>query len=221
MTTFEKLGLQAVIFDMDGLLFETESLYINAWPEAGKAMGLPITKEVAAQSASLGYRESEALFQSHYGPTFSLAAALPIMRELLTTEIEANGIPLRPWAREMVALVHSKGIPFALGTSNLSHVAQSYLEVTGLTDYFRTVVAVDMVEHAKPAPDIFLLAAERMNVSPAQCVVLEDSPVGIQAAYAAGCLPVMVPDWVQPDQATRDQAWGVFDSLAHVAEVLF
>jgi len=221
MTTFEKLGLQAVIFDMDGLLFETESLYINAWPEVGQAMGFPITKAVAAQSASLNYGACEILFQSHYGPTFSLAKALPIMRELLTVEIKANGIPLRPFARETVELVHEKGIPLALGTSNLSDVAHRYLEVTQLSDYFRTVVASDMVAHAKPAPDIFLLAAERMGVASEQCVVLEDSPVGIQAAYAAGCLPVMVPDLIQPDEATRAKAWRVFGNLAQAAEVLF
>ena len=221
MTTFEKLGLQAVIFDMDGLLFETESLYLDAWPEVGAALGFPITREVAMQTISRQLKDCEAMFQAHYGPEFSIEAARPIMRAWFLAEIEKNGLPLRPWAREMVELVHGKGIPFALGTANRSVVARYYLEVTGLAEYFHTIVTLDMVEHGKPAPDVFLQAAARMGFPPEQCLVLEDSPIGLQAAYAAGCLPVLVPDLLLPDEATIAKAWRVFDNLKQVAEVLF
>ncbi|MCL2843072.1 MAG: HAD family phosphatase [Oscillospiraceae bacterium] len=221
MTTFEKLGLRAVIFDMDGLLFETEALYLKAWPEVGAAMGFTITQEIAMQTLSRQLKDCEAIFQAHYGPEFSIDAVRPVMQAWFLAEIEKNGLPLRPGAREIVELIHERGIPFALGTANRTDVAQYYLKVTGLAEYFNTIVTLDMVEHAKPAPDVFLQAAERMGVLPAQCLVLEDSPIGLQAAYAAGCLPVLVPDLLTPDEATIAKAWRVFDNLKQVAEVLF
>ena len=221
MTQFETLGLRAVIFDMDGLLFDTESLYLEAWPHVGKRIGFPITTEVARTALSLPMVEQEVIFQSHYGMEFTTEVALPLMADWLRARIEAEGMPMQPGVHALLALLRERNIPFALGTSNLSQVAEAYLERADLLHYFDIIVSGDMVNYAKPAPDIFLLAASRLGVAPSECLVLEDSPVGVLAAHRAGCVPVMIPDLIAPDAETIARAWRVLESLEEVPDLLF
>ena len=221
MTQFERLGLKGVIFDMDGLLFDTEALYLEAWPHTGEAMGFPITAEIA--KATIGYpmRAYAGMFQELFGPGFSMAEAHRVMAGWVRSRLEERGMPLKPGVRELISFLHQKKIPVALGTSNSSQVARAYLEAAGLLSCFGPIVAGDMVEQVKPAPDIFLKAASDMGLLPEQCLVLEDSPMGIESAHRAACLPVMVPDLLGPTAETVNQAWRIFGSLTEAADALF
>ena len=221
MKRFQDLGLRGVIFDMDGLLFDTETLYLEGWHHVGEAMGIPITREAALATTAIADRDAEVLFQARYGPAFTLDKALPIMANWLTEQLTENGMPLKRGARKLVEFLHKKGVPFALGTSNRLEVAEAYLGAAELRHYFDIVVARDMVEAAKPAPDIFLKAADQMGFQPSECLVLEDSFVGVTAGHAAGCRTVMVPDLVQPCDEIRAKTWQVFDHLEDVHEALF
>jgi len=205
--------IQAVIFDMDGLLFDTEALYVKVWVVVGEKLGLPITEEVARANAGHTGQALVNHFQSHYGPGFTLEAARPIIYEWMTDRVAEHGLPVKPGARELVESLHRLGIPMAVGSSNRADVVRAYLEEAGMLAYFPVMVAGDMVERVKPAPDIFLRAARNLGVAPEHCLVFEDSPVGVEAAHAAGCVVVMVPDLHQPCEVTRGRCWKVIDSL--------
>ena len=207
------LDIQGVIFDMDGLLFDTEALYIKSWPVVGEHMGLPITEEVARKTISRAGPETEEIFRAHYGSGFTLEKARPIIGKWIADYVAKHGLPVKPGAREIVQFVRDKGLPLALGSSNTKPVIEAFLEEAGLLSYFPIIVGGDMVARVKPAPDIFLRAAHELNLSPTQCLVFEDSLIGVEAAHAAGCVPVMVPDLLQPCAATRARCWRVIPGL--------
>jgi len=213
--------IKGIIFDMDGLLFDTERLYLKAWPPTGEIMGIPITEEVARKTIALGGYEMEEIFQAHYGLDFTLEKARPVIRQWITDYVAEHGLPVRPGAREAIAFFHKRGFPLAIGSSNLHHVVVAYLEEAGLLSYFSTIVTGDMVERVKPAPDIFLQAAANLGLRPEECLVFEDSPPGIEAAHKAGCVPIMVPDLLEPCDVTRDRCWQIFSSLEGVPQRLF
>jgi len=215
------LDIKAVIFDMDGLLFDTEQLYLRAWVPVGEAMGLSNAVEVARLTIGIGYEESEEIFQAHYGPAFRMEQALPIMSQWIERYITEHGMPSMPFARELVQLLHGKGFPLAIGSSNLRAVAVAFLEAAGLLQYFTAIVTGDVVEYAKPAPDIFLRAARELGFPPERCLVLDDSPIGILAAHRAGCIPAMIPDLLPPTDETYGQLWRKFSSLEQIPLALF
>ena len=221
MNLFRRLGLRGVIFDMDGLLFDTERLYLEAWPHVGEVMGLPITIDAAKATIARSRRQTEEIMRGLYGPDFSLKEAYQIMTSWLRAHMEAKGIPLKPGARTLLEFLRKEGLPVALGTSNHLHVANAYLEATAFAAYFDAIVAGDMVEQAKPAPDIFLRAAVELRLRPEQCLVLEDSNVGVEAAHRAGCLSLMVPDLLGPTEETLGRVWRVLGSLKEVEGTLF
>lgn len=215
------LGLKAVIFDVDGLLFDTESLYLEAWPHIGEKMGLPITREVAFLTTALAAKESEVIFKEHYGDGFSYDEAKKHMGPWLTDYITQNGMPFKPGAKQLVERLHQQGIPLAVGSSNRKAVVEAYLEAGGILHCFTAVSTVDVAGAAKPAPDIFLCGAKMLGQAPETCLAIDDSPIGILAAYRAGCVPCMVPDLLGPQKETKGQVWRVFDSLLEVEKALF
>ena len=212
--------IKAVIFDMDGLLFDTEALYQKAWLAAGERMGIPITAEVAFETVGHANSDSEKIFQAHYGPAFTMEGAKPHVYAWLTEYIEEHGLPMKAGASEAVRCFHKKGFPLGLGSSNQYDVIKTFLELENLLPYFSVIVAADMVEHVKPAPDIFLRAARELGVSPSQCLVFEDSPVGVEAADAAGCVVAMVPDLIEPCAVTRKRCRHVLESLEEAVDLL-
>jgi len=206
---------------MDGLIFDTERLYLHAWPHVGTVLGLPITLEDATTTVGRPLWECEPFFQTRYGSDFCMTKALDIMAGHIRTQLETNGMPLKPGVTALLEHLRETNIPTALGTSNITSVVTAYLEAADLTPYFSPIVTADMVESAKPAPDIFQKAAADLGLRPDQCLVLEDSNIGIASAHKAGCLPVMVPDLLAPTAETLTQVWGVFDHLGAVTETLF
>jgi len=206
-------SFQAVIFDMDGLLFDTEALYQRAWPEVGRAMGLTITAEIARETIGVATKESEAIFQKYCGISFSIDHAFAEMKAWLIAHVERYGLPEKPGARELLTLLHMRKFPIALGTSNIEEVAHAFLDEAGLRNYFSVIVCGDMVDKVKPAPDIFLRCAKELKIPPADCLVLEDSPVGIHAAHAAACIPVLIPDLIDANKETKELAHAVYPSL--------
>ncbi|MCL2563261.1 MAG: HAD family phosphatase [Oscillospiraceae bacterium] len=221
MTEFDRLGLKAVIFDMDGLLFDTEAVYLEAWPHAGRALGITIAIKDIKDTVGRPPWDYEDFFRTRYGPAFCMIKALDAIREYVTDKFETYGIPLKPGAREVLEFLHQKGIPTAMGTSNRSNIVAAYLKATEMTHYFNPIVTGDMVNEAKPAPDIYLKAAKDLGLRPEQCLVLEDSPIGAEAACRAGCRTVIVPDLVQPDDVIRSKVWRVFETLGDVQKTLF
>jgi HAD superfamily hydrolase (TIGR01509 family) len=183
----------AVVFDLDGTLIDTESLCNVAGVEACANLGFPLSMAFFESLAGIDDRTRARLIEEHVGQPVEFAAFLAEWDRLCTLRF-AQGIPLKAGAVELLDALDSAGVPVALATSSRRGPAEEKLAAIGLRHHFRTVVTFDDVAAPKPAPDPYLLAAERLGVAPARCLAFEDSETGARAAHAAGMTVVQVPD---------------------------
>lgn len=208
--------VDAVIFDMDGLLFDTERVALETYREAATHLSIATaTEELFITFVGKNWKTtrtlmSEALGQEDTGRM--LEAWPPIFR----ARVDALGIPQKPGAGAILEFVNKRGLRVALATSAGGPKARRQLEGAGLIGYFRTIASGDEVLHGKPAPDLYLLAAERLEVRPETCIALEDSEAGVEAAHAAGMRVIMVPDLKQPSDRIRRLTTAVAASLVEV-----
>ena len=184
--------LQALIFDMDGTLVDSEPYAELAWEQYLQLHGRTLRSDVLGRMFGLRLREGAALVKEEYELDLSVDEIVEVQDELRLAALRGNLRPL-PGAAALVAFGRAAGLKLALATSSLRHHADLTLAEIALEDAFDAEVTGDEVERGKPAPDIFLLAAERLGVEPAACVVLEDSPAGVASAVAAGMRCVCVP----------------------------
>jgi HAD superfamily hydrolase (TIGR01509 family) len=209
----------AVLFDMDGLMIESERALLQCWREASHELGLHHLDDALWLSfVGLSDRACAELLRERLDEV-QLQALLHDLSQRYNRHVEA-GLPLKPGILELLAELEQRNIPRAVVTSTRRERAIQKLERCGLLPHFDTVVTGSDVVHAKPAPDIYLLAAERLRVAPARCVVLEDSVPGVRAALAAGMTPIQVPDLVIPDEAARALGHRIADSLVHARELI-
>ena len=183
----------AVVFDLDGTLIDTESLCNVAGVEACANLGFPLSMAFFESLAGIDDRTRARLIEEHVGQPVEFAAFLAEWDRLCTLRF-AQGIPLKAGAVELLDALDAAGVPVALATSSRRGPAEEKLAAIGLGHHFRTVVTFDDVAAPKPAPDPYLLAAERLGVAPARCLAFEDSETGARAAHAAGMTVVQVPD---------------------------
>lgn len=210
------MRIRAVIFDMDGLLLDTEALAREVWPVAASACGFELSDEVFLSLVGRTRINSDAILRRHFGAGFSADTFYRQCVTLWDTAIAERGMPVKECAVELLDYLDSKRLPTGVATSTVRTSAERSLETAGLAFRIRCLTTGDEVERGKPAPDIFLLAAERLGVPPSECLVLEDSYNGIRAAHASGALPVMVPDLIAPDAEMKALAVGIFPSLCSV-----
>ncbi len=211
--------IKGILFDMDGVVLDTEKLYTRFWQEAAQYFGYPMTKEQALGMRSLNRGAGVAKMQSYFGENVDYEAIRNKRMELMDAFVEKEGVEIKPGIHELLAFLDEKGIKRAIATSSPLERTKLYLSSVGLADRFDALVSGYMVEKGKPEPDIYLYAASRLELKPEECMVLEDSPTGIIAAYRAGCVPVMVPDQDEPDEETRKLLYAVAESLASVIEL--
>lgn len=208
--------IAAVLFDMDGLVLDTEKLYTRFWQEAAIACGYPMTKEQALGMRSLNRGAGLAKMQSYFGPAVDYDFIRNKRIELMDAFVEQEGVYLKHGIHELLAFLKERGIKTAIATSSPMERTLRYLGSVALQDSFDELVSGYMVEKGKPEPDIYLYAAEKLGVKPCNCMVLEDSPAGILAAHRAGCLPVIIPDQDEPDKDTASLLFARADSLKAV-----
>nr|WP_283243921.1 HAD family phosphatase [Bianquea renquensis] len=211
--------VKAVIFDMDGLMLDTERVAADAWRYAGKVKGIAGIDSFITASYGRTAKDCEVMFQEMF-PQASYTECWELMHEHRLAVMREEGIPVKPGLRELMAYLHGKRCPMVLGTSTSEAIARPMLESVGVYAYFSGAVFGNMVKNGKPAPDIYLLAADVIGVAPEDCVVLEDSFNGIRAAHAAGMQPVMVPDIQQPNDEIRALYKGICESLFDVCTLL-
>lgn len=211
--------IRAVIFDMDGLMLDTERLAQQAWQRAGAELGYALPDELYLQAVGRTAAATEALLRNGFGADFPFPAIYARKQEYYHAALE-NALPTKPGLFELLALLATLGVPKAVATSTARPLALRKLTTAGLLAHFTIIVCGDEIAHGKPAPDIFLAAAEKLAIAPAHCLVLEDSPAGIQAAHAAGMIPVHVPDLIAPSAETRRLAYTVLPSLHEVRPLI-
>ena len=187
--------VQGVIFDMDGLMFDTERLWDTLWEPTCREMGVAMPADADAFLASGRGLAGQALAEHirEYFPTVDPQKMLQTAWRL-ADELFAKGVPCKPGLFELLDVLEERGIPRIVASSSPRSMILQNLSTTGAGRYFAQVVCGADVEHSKPAPDIFLLAASRLGVDIRRCLVLEDSLNGLRAARASGAVSVMVPD---------------------------
>lgn len=209
-----------VIFDMDGLMFDTERIYYKAWQEAAKAYGYEITWEIYKQIVARNSRYIEKVLKQIWGNDFPYKAVCEKKRTLADTQVETEGIQHKEGLLELLDNLDQKGIQKVVATSSMREKAIHYLTLGGIKDRFDWIICGCDVEESKPNPEIFLKAAAHLGIAPVDCMVLEDSKLGIKAAKAAEMTGVLVPDLVQPDQEMLEDASYVVASLREVMALL-
>lgn len=216
----EQLKIKGVLFDMDGIVLDTEKLYTRFWKEAAQSLGYPMTHEMALGMRSLSPELGERRLKDYLGEAVDYQAVRNKRIEMMSAFINENGVELKPGIHELLAFLKENRIKTSIATSSPLDRTKEYLSQVGLVDEFDELVSGHMVEHGKPAPDIYLYAASKLGLKPEECLVLEDSPTGLLAAYRAGCIPVMIPDQDQPDDETKSRAYAVVDSLVDVIKLI-
>lgn len=213
-------SIKAVLFDMDGLIFDTERLAETGWVEAGKKLNFFMTKEMAGQIRGCDVPSSRKLFDRWFGQAVSYDEAKKLRTEYILNNIRVYGMPLKEGVHELITYLKRHGYKTALATSTQREIVEEYFQNTDLPFAFNTTVCGTEVEHGKPAPDIFLEAASRLEIQPGQCLVLEDSPNGVTAGHAAGCKVIMIPDMDMPDTELTVKCTEVVNNLHEVIAFL-
>ncbi len=203
----------AVIFDMDGLMLDTEPIYRTAWQGAAERVGHEISDEFYATFVGRRVSDCEAMLLQKFGSDFPLPEFQNHAREICIALMQ-KGVPRKPGLLELLDFLEDQQVPRAVATSTSRPTALRCL--TDLTLRFHALATGEEVRHGKPAPDIFLLAAQRLNIEPHRCLVLEDSITGTQAGLAAGMKVVVVPDLLE----ASPQATQVCESLHDVRLLL-
>lgn len=190
--------IKAVIFDMDGVLFDTENICCITWKMLSEKKHMDNIQDALIESIGLNRTDGIAKLQKRYGAEFDAAGFLDEAKEANHKWIEEHGIPLKPGVHEILQFLKEQRVPTAICSSTQVPTILSHLKQAQLTEYFQKIIGGNMVEHSKPEPDIYLKACEAIGLPPEECLAVEDSPNGIRAAYRAGMQTIMVPDLVPP-----------------------
>lgn len=212
--------IRGVLFDMDGLVLDTEKLYARFWQEACQTLGYPMTWQQALGMRSLNRHAGQEKLCSYFGPHIHYPTVRQKRIELMEAYISENGVEAMPGVRELLTYLKERGIATAITTSSPMERIERYLGSLDLLDGFDRLCTGYDVPKGKPEPDIYLYGAASLGLQPRECLALEDSPAGILSAYRAGCLPIIIPDQDEPDEAILPLLYARADSLTDVIELL-
>lgn len=213
---------EAVVFDMDGVITDTEKLYRRFQMEEGRKRGIPEDVLVYACEHIAGGNKysNKPIFESIVGRGIDYMEFREKLMVNLDAYIAANGVELKYGVKETLAYLKDKGIKVGLATSTIRERAIGYLTAHDIYKYFDKLVFGNMVEHGKPAPDIYLKACEELDVEPARAVAVEDSINGIKSAGTAGLYAVMVVDLIKPNDEITPYVKQIYDNMTHLREII-
>lgn len=208
--------LTAVVFDMDGLMLDTEVIGKRSWEHSATKIGLSLPLDYYPRVIGRTTASIRPLLLEWFGQDFPVDTFIAESNRFYQESIHSQPPAIKQGLTELLKALAVANIPCGVATSTRRASAIYKLTVTGILPYFKAVTAGDEVTNSKPAPDIYLRAVEKLGISPKQCLALEDSEAGIRSAKAAGLTAFMVPDLVTPSQEIRDLADGIFDNLDNV-----
>lgn len=207
---------KAVVFDMDGVIFDSERLVLSGWERAAKSYGLEGVGEVFLKCIGTNAVETKKIFLAHYGEAFPYDEFRKVGSAYFHEQCKDDLVPMKPGVAEILRYLNDAGYLVGLASSTRYEFVYREIKAAGLLPYFRNLTCGDMLKKSKPEPDIFLMACDSLGVRPEEAIAIEDSYNGIRAAYRAGMFPVMVPDLVMPDEEIRGIAGAVFENLTEV-----
>ena len=212
--------IKGVISDMDGVILDSEKLYVRFWCEAAQSLGYPMQPQHALGIRSLGRPFAIKKLCGWFGEDFDYDAVRNRRIELMDAHVTQYGIEAKEGARETLCAIKNAGLPIALATATPVERAEKYLDAVGLLGFFDKIVSARMVKNGKPAPDIYLFAAKQLRLAPGDCLALEDSQNGIRSAAAAGCRAVLVPDLDNPEKELDGLLYSVAGKLTDVIDLI-
>ena len=212
--------LDAIVFDMDGVIFDTETIALRSWQDAADAHGIGDISETAMKCVGRSTVDTLKIFEEAYGDRVSIeqmhVECIQRFKEIVQTE----GMPVKKGARELLEYLKASGAKVALASSTSYETVVAELKDADLFKYFRVIVGGDMIKNSKPEPEIYLLACEKLGADPKKSAAIEDSRNGIISASRAGMYPFLVPDIIEPDEEMLKLAHKKFADLSEVKEYL-
>lgn len=209
--------IKAIVFDMDGLMFDTERLTVQAWDYAGEKIGIGKMGHMVYKTLGMNIESSRKIFIQEYGNKIVEEDLTDYTREFFNNYFNEYGMPLKTGLIELLSYLKANDYKIAVATSSNKKTALNHFKRANLSEYFDVIVCGDMIKNSKPAPDIYLKASELLGFMPSECLALEDSPNGIRSAFSAGLKPVMIPDLIEP---TKEIIKLLYSKLANLNEVI-
>ncbi len=212
--------INGVIFDMDGLMFDTEQIYGIYWRKVSRELGYPMDDELVTMMCGAVRDFQIQAIHTRMGEDAPAAEIVDGCKRRTHEYIAHNPIPFKAGLTELLTALREREIPTAIATGTPRVLADDMIARAELSCYIDAMVCGDEVTACKPDPEIFLKAAEAIGVPPQECIVLEDSFNGIRAAHSAGAQPIMIPDTMQPTDDIRALCVHVFERLEEVIALL-
>jgi HAD superfamily hydrolase (TIGR01509 family) len=214
------MKIKAMIFDMDGLLLDTEKHHTRCWREAAKEQGFMMSVDTSLKLRSLAAEYAKPMLLEQFGETLDYERLKREKRKRMDQVLSEHPLEVKEGARELLTFLSDKKCKKAVATATRKEKAEQFLKTTGLWEYFDEVLSVTGVEHGKPMPDIYLEVCRMLGEKPEECVALEDSPNGALAAVRAGCRTILVPDLTPAPQDLKEYLWKEANSLKEVMELI-
>lgn len=214
------LHLDGVVFDVDGVLFDTERLTQRTWTEVSARMGWPQVGEHYLDFVGQNRTDIRLKMDRLFGPEFPREEFLSTCSQTSQQRMEREGVPVKPGVPELLDFLQGRGLPVALATSTSRARTLRRMELTGLGPYFSAMTTGDQVLHSKPDPEIYRMACQSLGTRPEHTLAVEDSRNGILSAHAAGMKTVMVPDLIPPTPELDALVWRRFSSLLELRDFL-
>ena len=211
---------QHVIFDMDGLMFDTEALCFICEQEAAAEYGYTVDKELYLQTLGVNQTAYREIMLAHFGAGFPVQKISELTYQKMDARMESEGVPVKPGLITLLDGLSSMEIRCSVASSSRSVRVRRMLAMAGISSYFPVVIGGEMTERSKPEPDIFLKACETAGFTPESSLVLEDSPNGLLAAHRAGIPAVCIPDLTEPPASVLKLACSVLPRLDMVLDLL-
>jgi len=208
--------IDSVIFDMDGVIFDSERIVCDLWIDFAKENNMPGMEELIIKCIGINEKATKQLFLETYGKDCPYDEYKKVISERYHALCDGGRLPKKPGVNEILAFLKENGIKTALASSTKVNTVTNQLKDAGIFEYFDVVIGGDMVTNSKPNPEIFLEAADKLGIDAKRAYIIEDSVNGIKAAHAAGAKPLMVPDMIEPDGEIQKLCYKIFVNLLEV-----
>lgn len=212
--------IKGAVFDMDGLMFDSELLTYNSWQKTMDEEGFDYNFDIFKSTVGLRTVETKKLYENRYGIKFKYDYLREKASACFWDYVNTNGMPLKKGLINILDFLKANKIQISLATSTSSASATAMLKKADVIDYFDEMVCGDMVKNSKPHPEVFLTAADKLGIIPQECVAFEDSINGIKSAYAAKMKPIMVPDLLEPTEEIMPMIYALCKDLDEAIEVI-
>ncbi len=210
--------MNAIIFDMDGLMFDTGKVFVKAWDYAGEKMGIGKAGYMTKKTLGMNILMSKNIWLSEFGEQYNEQELRKYTKEFLTEYYKTNKVPVKKGLYTLLKYLKDKKYKLAVASSSPRWEVENHLNGAQIFEYFDVIICGDMIYKSKPEPEVYLKACELLKEEPEECFALEDSKNGLLSAHRAGCKPIMVPDLWQPDKEIEKILYRKFIDLKEVKD---